>query len=105
MGESVDITANGAYLTIKDWAAQNFGRLGRLLGTDAAAFLNALHKRTSPREEQEDLDGALKFYNEVLDSQGKLQGPDQAITLSIFRKVAPQNLQQRTLNRSFSLYK
>lgn len=98
-------SANGAYLTIKDWAAQNFDRLRESLGTDPACFLDTLHKRTSFREEQEDLDGALKFYNEVLDGQGKLRGPDQALTFSFFRKLAPQNLKPRTLNRSFKLYK
>lgn len=98
-------SANGAYLTVKDWAAQNFDRLRELLGTDPACFLDTLHNRTSFREEQEDLDGALKFYNEVLAGQEKLRGPDQALTFSVFRKVAPQNIKQRTPNRSFKLYK
>lgn len=105
MGESVGITANGAHLTIEDWAAQNLDRLGELLGTHPAAFLNALDSRTSIYEEQEDFDQALKFYNGVLAGQGKMRGPDQVLTLSVFRKVALQNLKQRTLNRSFKLYK
>lgn len=105
MVESVGITANGAHLTVEDWAAQNLDRLGELLGTDPAAFLDTLDSRTSICEEQEDFDRALKFYNGVLAGQGKLLGPDRALTLSVFREVAPKNLKQRTLNRSFKLYK
>lgn len=101
----VECANDGGSLTIKDWAAENFGRLKRLLGTDPAAFLDALHNRTCFREEQEHFDGALSFYNEVLASQGKLRGPDQVLTLSVFRKVTSQNTQQRTLNKSFKLYK
>lgn len=103
--DSVGITASGAHLTIEDWAAQNLDRLGELLGTDSVAFLDTLDSRTSVCEEQEDFDRALKFYNGVLAGQGKLRGPDQVLTLSIFRQVAPQNLKQRTPNRSFKLYK
>lgn len=105
MVEGVGITANAAHLTIEDWAAQNLDRLGELLGTDPAAFLDALDSRTCIYEEQEDFDRALEFYNGVLAGQDKLLGPDQALTLSVFCKVAPQNLKQRTLNRSFKLYK
>ena len=103
--ESVGITAIGAHLTIEDWAAQNLDRLGELLGTDPVAFLDTWDSRTSVCEEQEDFDRALEFYNGVLAGQGKLRGPDQVLTLSIFRQVAPQNLKQRTFNRSFKLYK
>lgn len=101
----VGITANGAYHTIKDWAAQSFDRLEESLGTDPTAYLGTLHKRTSFHKEQEDFDGALKFYNDVLAGQGKLRGLDQALAFSVFGNVAPQNLKQRTLNRSFKLYK
>lgn len=105
MVESVGITAKSAQLTIEDWAVQNLDRLGELLGTDPAAFLDALDSKTCIHEEQEDFNRALKFYNGVLAGQEKLLGPDQALTLSIFRKVTPQNLRQGTLNRSFKLYK
>lgn len=105
MKSEVVESANCAYLTIKDWAAQNFDRLRELICTNPACFLDTPHKRSSFHEEQEDEDVVLKFYNELLAGQGKLRGPDQALTFSVFHEVAPQNLKQRTPTSSFMLFK
>lgn len=105
MLESVAITANAAHLTIKDWAAQNFERLGELLGKHPAAFLGALNTRTSLYEEREDYDEALKFYNGVLAGQGKLLGPDRDLTLTVFGTFSPHNSKQKPFNKSFKLFK